>query len=200
MGEGGGLVRKIIKILLIYFLFVSKANAHPSHSGVPEIPGAEPSFIVGFETINIPERKILLIRTLTELCSFQIVRSGTNAVGGNAVPYVDYEIHRFRMDGVTNDGSRVGRFESKGYFMLGHLPIDKSNVVWKCGGNRLAWYYPNRVSFANSTKLFIAPTAWTNISKIDFHDSRLRWFEEDKTTERKEIVLPVDVLPGYLRE
>ncbi len=160
----------------------------------PTILATEPAFVIGFETIKVPAGRILLFRTKNEFCALKIENSGTTSVKDKRINYTDYQLSRVVGNGLVH--TETGRFALEGMFGLGHWKWYVGNTLIKCGGYRIAWYFPNEFSISGKVGLAVAPTAWTSFSQVKYDDTRVQWFEADPTTKRKAITFPVNSLPG----
>jgi hypothetical protein len=192
-------VVKMIKRGLIIFQAAAASTCFAQNLPVPDNAGSkgpDSPFVVSFESIDVPQMRIVLFRTEGENCALQIKDFGIIAKGKEA-QFADYEIYRFPTRNSRLASNEVGRFSLRGYFTLGHWAWEKGNTVWKCGGHRIGWYYPNKFSFARNPGLAVAPTAWIRFSDVRFDAVGLMWFEEHSTTERKNVILPISTLPGY---
>lgn len=181
--------------LVVLYLVVGQVQGAPIlNDEVP--PLTDSSFVIGFETVDIPKQHILLVRTKNELCALQLTDFSRPVIDRKVMESAGYRVYRVRPEQIGDGRLEAGRFLLKGYFGLGHWQREVGNTMWKCGGHRLGWLYPNRILFARNPGLAVAPTAWTRFSDVRFQDPRLTWWEEDSTTERKPQTFPIRALPG----
>lgn len=83
---------------------------------------------------------------------------------------------------------------------IGKLAFGGGSAI-KCGGVRISWGFPTWVGLSvgsggpkDKGRLELAPTAWSEISQIDFSSPQLTWYGYDEA--RKAKVIPLSELPG----
>lgn len=150
--------------------------------------------LVTWYDASAPLGKILLTRKDARVCAirFKEYRRGNDAKtptlfsSGEESVYAKYECF------CPGEGSRgfsnVTNGElSKGPLRgIGRLAFQTGEANVKCGGVKLPWSYPTRVSFQiYGTRLGdhgieLAPTRWTDINEINLSDARLHWFRYDE--------------------
>lgn len=83
---------------------------------------------------------------------------------------------------------------------LGRLAFQFGNPVIGCGPLSVDWMFPTRASFGEEDgqqdhpRVFVAPTGWATINKVNLHDTRLKWYKSGDV--EKILFVPLIELPG----
>jgi hypothetical protein len=151
--------------------------------------------MIGTVTISIPVGRFALMRNGNYACAIRFTNFSRS---GESVFYAEYDWY------FQNDGS--GDF-SKANVKNGHgslkdydnrfLMLFASKLV-VCGSFRLFWGYPVQLGFtpSNTRKPDLgnemAPSKWTDISEVNIHDARLKWYRRVERDRR--IDIPIEKL------
>lgn len=191
-------ISRVVQLVAIASLCGCSSAAVPRGEDVGSV-SSDDAFSIRFRSLNVPVKRILLLRAKDEFCALRVNAYGTDVTDGKHVKYANYELFRTQTRNLPMKAREVerGRLEFKGYVGFGHWVWDSGNTVLKCGSHRIGWSYPNEFALLGDAEFTVAPTGWTSFSEIKFDDARLKWFAEDRTQKRGEIVIPVHVLPGF---
>lgn len=170
---------------------------------------ARTKVIIGKVSVSIPIGRFLLIRKGSNYCAVRFTRfhrepnKPTLWSPGDDSEYAEYDWYYQR------DGS--GDF-TKPNIESGHRELSRKPaiglfhpLVWprgdpfiKCGLFRLEWFYPTHVGFHMTNRKEddvgneLAPTKWRDISEVNVHDPRLKWYRFDE--KREGVDIPIDQL------
>ena len=151
--------------------------------------------LVGSVSVSVPAGRFLLVRNGNDACAVRF----TSFDGREETAYHGEYDWYFQSDG-------TGNF-TKPSLKAGHgkITVYLGRILWAfsahhvlCGPFRLLWDYPTHLGFAWTTTREadvgneIAPTKWTDISEVNIHDPRLKWYR--RVDAKREIRIPIDKL------
>lgn len=150
--------------------------------------------------IRIPLGKILLVRRDKSYCAVKFTKFWTGKTKQDC--FADY-ISYYQGDG-TGDFSKktmevkTGNLSSPKPRGVGRFAFSFGNKEVQCGPIRLFWFGDGWLNFYGEGKhegdygIELAPTKWTDISKVNVFDQRLTWYKYD--SQRSDIEIPGDQL------
>jgi hypothetical protein len=150
--------------------------------------------------IVMPVGRVLLARKGSEYFAIKFIEFWTGKTKEDL--YASYELYYNK--------SADGNFSSKNIVVkkgelsfpkprgIGRFAFSFSHREIKCGDIILEWSGEGSVHFYNENQeqgdygVELAPTKWSNISEVDIHDKRLKWYRYDEN--RKRVNIPIDKL------
>jgi hypothetical protein len=186
-------------------LAASQATSRPSEAKVEEY--IKRSALIGFEWVDQPLNRILLLRDRSGICAIRFVsyrraddaRSATSFDTGDASQFAVYETSQLTPSGSqTLPGPIVRReLDYRGMTGLGRLAFGVGNDDVRCGQRRYSWVYPTGILLKKEhDDVSFAPTNWTSFEKVRLDDPKLRWHQRDPQLQRPFLIVPVDDLPS----
>lgn len=155
--------------------------------------------LIAPNAILMPPGKILLLRKESSgVCAIKFLNfwSGKTAADW----YAEYESyyqpipkggHFGGQDLVVNKG----KLSSPKPWGIGRLSFSFGKKEISCGPVKLYWSGKGSVYFYSLNQkegdygVELAPTNWSNISDVDFSDSRIKWYKYDSERERTTILI-----------
>ncbi len=168
--------------------------------------------LVGFDWVDQPTNRIILIRTQNYLCAVKFASFHTghhvhkaNFFHGDGVStYAKAKWVEFNLEPqkamLRKAKPRSISLSSYPQVGIGRLSTQLGHDYIKCGGSRVPWSYPTGLSLAlyfnvAETHIQLAPTAWTSFADINLADPRLKWYSYDENND-KVMAIPIALLPG----
>lgn len=172
-------------------------------------PGPDEVHISGIGII-MPLEKILLVRKDSEYCALKFTKvwsENTSEVSSIFVAkgsdeHAIYESYYqgdssgdFSKSDVEFKSDRLSFPKPRG---IGRLAFSFGNKKIKCGSIELEWLGKGSVYFFKEGQkegdygIEFAPTKWTDITKVNAFDSRLKWYRYDE--KRKRVNIPLEKL------
>jgi len=169
----------------------------------PQIgPPANDEVQIGPNGFIMPLNRILLVRKSLEYCAIKFTEFGKDDKAGNQ--YAKYESYY--------QGDKTGNFAKANvkkkeailfspkpkWSIFGHPIVFGANEEIQCGSLRLWWtgkgalYFFRRYQQQGDYGLEFSPTIWTDISKVNVFDARLKWYGYDESRQR--VNIPIEKL------
>jgi len=168
--------------------------------------------LVGPVSVSALISRFLLVRNGPHVCAlrFTDIHRGGDArpptwwQEGGESEYAEYDWYYqgdgsgdFTKSNVESDHRKLYQKPAVG---IGGLLFPRGRNAIRCGSfpSRLGWSYPSHVWFHTTNRREddvgneLAPTKWKEISEVNVHDSRLKWYRYDE--ERKRTYIPLDKL------
>ena len=164
------------------------------------------SVLVGFEWVDQPLNRILLLRSDKAMCAIRFLsyrrnndaRVPTSFDTGDANQFATYEISEFVIAGSEVRPGPVVRkkLDYRGMRGIGRLAFHVGKTSIKCGRERYPWSFPTGVGLPrNRQGPAIAPTNWMGFDEVRIDHPKLRWYEVDPQLQRPFIAIPLEELP-----
>lgn len=153
--------------------------------------------------IEIPLKRILLIRKDTHYCAVRFTKFWTEKEKREKEKYATYEAY-YQSDGSGNFSNKnVTKIDGKASWLPFKGPFrpfiyQPGDSYIKCGPYKLVWEYKKIVGFGPPDKgrgdfgFELAPTPWRDIKEVNVFDPRVKWYKNDE--KRKRIFIPIDKL------
>jgi hypothetical protein len=159
--------------------------------------------LVTWYDVGAPLGRFLLLRKDSSLCAIRFTefhrgndaKSPTVFSSGEESLDAKYECFCQSDRGGGFGGATLGRVDKRASWGIGRFAFSSGDTNIRCGGFKLPWMYPTRVSFhIDGTKLGdqgieLAPTRWSAINEVNVTDAKLRWFRYDEN--RKVTYIPI---------
>lgn len=164
------------------------------------------STLVGFEWIDQPLNRILLLRSRHITCAIRFLsyrrsndaRPPTSFDTGDASQFAVYEVAELSSNGSEILVGAVTRRELDyhGLRGLGRLAFGIGDNDIRCGRDKYSWLFPTGLLLKkDQSDVLVAPTNWTNFNDVRLDNPKLRWYQRDPHLQRPFIVIPMEELP-----
>jgi hypothetical protein len=184
--------------LIAAWPLVARGEMDPTNEDLKPIQSDE----VGLSpnAIRVPAESILLVRKKTEYCAIKFTKFWTGETLEDE--YATYESY-YQGDKTGNFTNKNVKFK-KGELSrprlrgIGRLSFSFGNTDIECGSIKHFWSGKGWVYFFNSKQnqgdygIELSPTKWTDISRVNVFDTRLRWYRYDPDRQREKF--PIDRL------
>jgi len=199
-------MRKVIGVIIICssIILLMGGEEMVAYGQETRPPGSD-EVLIGPNAIIIPLGRILLVRKDLDYCGIKFTRFWTGKTLDDQ--YAAYE--SYYQGDKTGDFSNskvelrdnILYFPKPGFSIFGH-PIhlgEKLEII--CGPIMLLWSGKGSVHFFKKSQpqgdygIELGPTRWTDISRVNVFDPRIKWYRYD--SKRKDIIISIDQLcPG----
>jgi hypothetical protein len=157
--------------------------------------------IVGFEWIDLPLSRIVLVRGPRSGCAlrFTSFRHGGNQQkptifrSGEESLYAEYDVVEFRGSEMKVQRLERRKVETHGMVGIGRLAFHRGNSEIRCGEHELTWLFPTGIS-PDELDISVALTGWSDFSAVRLDHTDLTWVTFDKAQTRPVIFIPIATL------
>jgi len=196
-------MKNLMIIIFLYLMICVKpagGEMMASNQGGRIVPPGPNDVVIAPNAVRIPLGRILLVRKDSEYCAVKLTKFWTGKTEQDR--YAEYESY-YQGDN-TGDFSNKNMIFRKGKLSfpkprgIGRFAFSFGNRDVRCGPIKLAWYGENWVYFFSTNQkqgdygIELAPTTWTDISRVNVFDPRVKWYRYD--SKREDITIPIDKL------
>jgi len=200
----------IVRKAWVWLIFALPVVAVAQSASRPDIAQVEDyikhSALVGFEWVDQPLSRILLLRNSRTTCLIRFIsyhrandsRPPTSFNTGEASQFAVYEVAQLT---VHRSGIVVGptirkELSYRGLRGLGRLAFDVGDSDIRCGRERYSWLFPTGLLLKEEQNdVLIAPTNWQSFNDVRLNNPKLRWYQRDQQMQRSIIIIPMEDLP-----
>lgn len=150
----------------------------------------ETRVIVGFEWIDQPLGRIVLIKTPRSACAVRFISFSRDDGSTQA----HYDVATISSNGLAQKKIASRRLSDEGMVGFGHWAWRRGDHEIRCGTSRIPWMFPTGVALIGSIE--VAPTAWTEFEQVNVKEPKLGWYRLDSSQTRAFFLIPVTDLPG----
>jgi len=165
---------------------------------------------IGQTAIVMPLGYLLLVRQDAEYCAINFTKAWSENTSEVGSMFVASGSDEYAIYNSWYQGDKSGDFSNKNVeFKTGKLSLSKprgigrlafssGNKEIKCGSIKLLWSGNGSIHFYSKGQeqgdygIELAPTPWTDITKVNVFDPRIKWYRYDEN--RKRINIPIDKL------
>lgn len=182
------MIRSAILASMLAAVTAQQSVSRPNVAVVEDIVGTQA--IVGFEWVDQPLGRIVLIKTPRSICAVRFISFSRD----DGIAQARYDVATISSNGLAQQKIVSRRLTDEGMLGFGHWAWRRGDHEILCGASRISWMFPTGVALIGPIE--VAPTAWTEFEQVNVNELELGWHHLDSSQTREFILIPVTSLPG----